>query len=128
MTYEMKYFEEAKNIWTTQVPRSGQAKTVQGELMRAVEKFRDEAQRNGNTNWDQGFETLASFLIETLARDESLDEESRGAIIEDIQLVTNGKHPYTNDDVYDRLTDKIVEWSIRKGKMVEHLPNPQLRR
>ncbi len=41
----MQYFEEATRIWQTFVAKSGQAETVQGELLRAVEKLRDEATR-----------------------------------------------------------------------------------
>lgn len=51
----MKYFNEAKYFWQTYVPKQGQAETVQGELIRAIEKLRGEAQRNGNINWDKGF-------------------------------------------------------------------------
>jgi hypothetical protein len=54
----VKYPQEARSLWRTSVPRSGQAATVQGELLQAVEKLRDEAQRNGNINWDGGYETL----------------------------------------------------------------------
>jgi hypothetical protein len=55
------YFEEAKHIWPASVPKSGQFETVQGELLRAVEKFRDEAIRNGSGNWDEGFESLLRY-------------------------------------------------------------------
>ena len=50
----MKYYAEAKRLWSTYVPKNGQADTVQGELIRAIEKLRDEVQRNGNGNWDRG--------------------------------------------------------------------------
>ena len=56
------YFEEEKKIWQQFVPKSEQAETVQGELLRAVEKLRDEAIRNGNGNWDNGFEILLNYL------------------------------------------------------------------
>lgn len=59
---DMEHFQEAKAIWMLFVPKSGQAETVQGELLRAVEKLRDGAIRNGNTNWDQGFEILLAYL------------------------------------------------------------------
>jgi len=62
----MSYETEARTIWKTYVPPSGQAKTVQGELLRAVEKLRDEAQRNGNVNWDDGHKILARFVRTTL--------------------------------------------------------------
>lgn len=58
----MNYFDEATEIWRRFVPPKGQADTVQGELLRAVEKLRDEATRNGNGNWDDGFEQLLSYL------------------------------------------------------------------
>ncbi|MFI6600498.1 hypothetical protein ACIBHX_30000 [Nonomuraea sp. NPDC050536] len=32
------------------------------ELLRAVEKLRDEALRNGNINWSDSFERLVTFL------------------------------------------------------------------
>jgi hypothetical protein len=55
------HFEEAKKIWQTYVPKSGQSASVQGELLRAVEKLRDEAIRNGNVNWTRG--SRSSFDI-----------------------------------------------------------------
>src|SRR5262249_48569009 len=58
----MQYLNEAANIWRECVPKSGQADTIEGELLRAVEKLRDEAIRNGNQNWDPGFGILLSFL------------------------------------------------------------------
>jgi hypothetical protein len=54
------YEVDAKRIWKTCIPPSGKATTVQGELLRAVEKLRDEAQRNGNANWDDGHAILAA--------------------------------------------------------------------
>jgi len=62
----MKYLEEARKLWRTAVPASGRASTVQGELLRAVERLRGEAQRNGNANWDEGFELFAQFVRDTL--------------------------------------------------------------
>ena len=35
---------------------------VQSELLRAVEKLRDSAIRNGDANWDQDVNTLLSYL------------------------------------------------------------------
>ena len=55
------YFKEATAIWTQSVSKSCQAQTVQGELLRAVEKLRDSAIRNGNGNSNQGFEVLLAY-------------------------------------------------------------------
>lgn len=34
----MEYFNEAKFLWQNYVPKSGQAETIQGELIRAIVK------------------------------------------------------------------------------------------
>ena len=39
----MQYFNEAARLWRECVSKSGQADTIEGELLRAVEKQRDEA-------------------------------------------------------------------------------------
>ena len=64
----VKYPDEARSLWQTSVPRSGQAATVQGELLRAVEKLRDEAQCNGNLNWNEDHQALIAYLQDTLFR------------------------------------------------------------
>ncbi|MCQ9282517.1 hypothetical protein NQ129_12080 [Priestia aryabhattai] len=58
----MKYFEQAKEIWTKYFPKNGQTDIVEGELIRAIDKLRWEAQSNGN--WDERFEMLASYILE----------------------------------------------------------------
>lgn len=58
---EEESLEIGKFIWRNYVPKSGQSKTVQGELLRGNEKLRDESQRNGNINWDEGHEILARY-------------------------------------------------------------------
>ena len=97
--WTVKYFEEAKHIWQSQVPKSGQADTVDGELIRAVEKLRHEAQNNGNMNWDEGFEMFCSFLWETL-------------------------NDGTFDELYDRLADRAVEWSLAHDGPVKREKDP----
>src|SRR5712691_7439306 len=64
--WPVRYLTEARALWKTYVPKIGQADTVQGELVRAVEKLRDEALRNGNVNWSKGHVILAEFVRDTL--------------------------------------------------------------
>jgi hypothetical protein len=52
----MTWMERHAELWERLVPRSGQADTVQGELIRVTGRLTDEAHRNGNTNWDDGHE------------------------------------------------------------------------
>src|SRR5258705_7401439 len=104
----MRYFEEACDLWRTYVPRSGQAETVRGELIRAVEKLRDEAHRNGNVNWDEGYEILARFLRDTLATSGIFAPAIVEQIDRDVARLLHFDVPETDDEPYDRLTDRVV--------------------
>ena len=64
--YEQQYFEECKFIWQNFVPKSGQARNLQGELLREIENIRCEAQDNGNVNWDDDYslkDTVGYYCI-----------------------------------------------------------------
>lgn len=119
---------EARTIWKTYVPPSGQAKTVQGELLRAVEKLRDEAQRNGNCNWDDGHETLARFVRETLVDSGLFDAKQCKDVARAIGRLLDYERPETEDDVYDRLVERVVDWCRAHPEPVPHRHNPKLRR
>ncbi|MBI3678212.1 MAG: hypothetical protein HY243_16505 [Proteobacteria bacterium] len=111
----MKYFEEAKKIWQEHVPKLGQSDTVEGELLRAAEKLRDEAIRNGNGNWDEGFEILLSYL-----EDKLLDPIvfSDGAITDTRKILIrlrDFEDPCLEDEPYDELSDRTVEYLLHYG-------------
>lgn len=97
-------------IWNNLVPQSGQADTVQGELLRAVEKLCWEAQNNRNGNWDSGYETLLGFLRSTLLGEKRLDESTLEAVTKDLNRLEIYNHPYVKDDLYDRLTDAVIAY------------------
>jgi len=128
-------------IWRNLVPPNGQASTVQGELLRAVEKLRWEAQENGNINWDDGFLMLLSFLEHRLLSHPLFSEPDRQAIRADIYRLRNftpvdelmdrqngGALPYVDDDLYDRLTSFVVAFARANPKPLPHQLNPLLRR
>ncbi len=123
----MQYLEEAKKIWQTFVPKSGQSETVQGELLRAVEKFRDEAIRNGNGNWDEGFEILLAYLeshiLDAAVYQAAVIAETRTALTR----LRDYDHPYLEDDLYDELGDRVVEYFKFHGSQ-PHAKNPRLHR
>ena len=123
----MKHFDEARELWQTYVPRRGQADTVQGELIRAVEKLRDEAHRNGNTNWGDDHARLAHFVRETLVSSAIFDEEAEQGIHEDVERLLDFEHPETEDQPYDRLADRIVEWARAQPGPVAREHDPELR-
>jgi hypothetical protein len=122
----MKHFEEARMLWQTYVPARGQADTVQGELIRAVEKLRDEAQRNGNINWRDDHAILVGFINDTLLESGLFDASARREIEADTQRLLDFKRPETDDEPYDRLTDRVVEWARAQVEPVRREPNPSL--
>ena len=63
-----KWWEEYERLQSALVPPSGQADTVQGEMVRCVGKLTDEAYRNGNINWapDSGHAIMLDYIKSTL--------------------------------------------------------------
>src|ERR1041385_5828750 len=117
----MKHLKEAKEIWQKFVPKSGQADTVQGEMLRAVEKLRDGARRNGNLNWDRGFEILLAYLSEKLSDSDAFDDSTRKQTESILHRLQNFKEPYLENDFYDELGDRVVESSNRSEEHTSEL-------
>lgn len=126
MTSE-EYFEKAKYIWQNYVPKSGQAEYVRGELLRAIEKLRDEAHRNGNINFNEKCHgILIQYLRDTLSDEKVFDSATIEEINEDLDELSYEDHPYTEDDIYDRIGDRIVDWSLVYTELIPHKQNPEL--
>jgi hypothetical protein len=131
--------EVASWIWRNLVPKNGQANTVQGELLRAVEKLRWEAQENGNINWDQGFLMLLQFLEEQLGSQQAFSDSQRKTIRSDLARLReflpadelhdeadSGSLPYIEDDLYDRLEGFVVAFARVNPRLLAHTNNPKL--
>lgn len=123
----MAHFKEAKAIWMQFVPRSGQAETVQGELLRAVEKLRDDAIRNGNANLDQGFDMLLAYLSDHLLDAAVFSFEATGQTEAILARLRDHADPLLEDGPYDELGDRVVEYYRHYGSQ-PHTVNPRLRR
>ncbi|MGQ0441170.1 hypothetical protein ACT4UT_34075, partial [Bacillus sp. B-TM1] len=121
----MKYFEEAKNIWKNQVPKNGQSDTIEGELIRAVEKLRYEAQNNGNGNWDEGLERFCKYIWDILNDSKTFESNSLEEIKYDIKTLLDYENPYLEDDLYDRITDRVIEWSIAHNGPIRREKDPK---
>jgi hypothetical protein len=116
-------------LWKTYVPKSGQAETEQGELVRIIEKLDDEIAGNAKANWDTQFVLLAHGLRDTLIRSGIFSQEIRNEIYDDIDILSRSENEvYTDSYYYDRLRRRIVEWYWRNKKPVKHTFNPGLER
>jgi hypothetical protein len=113
-------------LWQAHVPARGQASTVQGELIRAVEKLRDEAQRNGNADWRGDHALLVDFVRQTLLESGNFEPAAVAEIESDTRRLLDFEHPETGDELYDRLNDRVVEWSRAHPEPVTRAPNPDL--
>jgi hypothetical protein len=128
----------AQWIWDNLIPKSGQADSLQGEILRAIERLRWEAQENGNINWDEGFEMLIDFLQSTLGNEESFSKETRTQIHSDLQRLKNfiypdrlenksqvSQLPYVDDDLYDRLTEILIQFCRQYPQVIQRNRNPK---
>ena len=135
--YQQQYFDECKYIWKNYVPKRGQAHNLQGELLREIEKIRCEAQDNGNINWDSDYTYFCDFIEKSLLEQSIFSEREKEEIriimayIKECGLYAeqfNGgkikesevcpdKIAYTQDNLYDRICDKI-------GRLQKEHPEP----
>lgn len=123
-----EYLERARFIWRNFVPKSGQAEFEQGELLRAIEKLRDEAQRNGNANFNQKCHLiLIEFIREKLTDKSIFDENTIFQINSDLDRLAIKDEPYLDDDIFDRLCEKIVDWCTVYEEPILHKHNPELK-
>jgi ankyrin repeat protein len=121
------YLETAKIIWQKLVPKSGQADTVQGELLRAIEKLRDEAQRNGNGNFNKNCHgILIEFMRKKLVDENIFERETITEINSDLERLTKKNSPYTDDDIYERISNRIVDWYLKNPNQIAHKKNDKL--
>lgn len=146
--YEMKYLSECQYIWNNYVPNEGQSTVLQGELLRAIEKLRYEAQDNGDINWDDDFVFFCDFLKETLCAQKiyKREEKKKASIILDYFKAcgeyavrfANGeisdkdfdiaKMPYVNDNLYDIIADAIGYFQKCNSEPIPYTGNIKLKR
>jgi hypothetical protein len=125
-TSKLKYPEIARTIWQTLVPSHGQAPSVQGELLRAIEKLRDEAQRNGNINYNKSHKKLVEFIQTTLAASGIWDAQTVLKLKTETKKLRLASRPYLEDDTYDFLTDLVCEFFITNPTIVTRHSDPQI--
>lgn len=122
-----EYLEHGKHIWQNFVPKSGQAEFVQGELLRAIEKLRDEAHRNGNANFSKNHHGILIQYLRTKLSDKQLfDNETIQLINNHLDQLNIKSQPYLEDAVFDEIDDRIVDWYLHYGEGIRHGKNLKL--
>ena len=120
-----RYDIEYGKLWDQLVPRRGQANTVQGELVRAIGRLAVESYKNGNVNWNGSFRQLIAFLRKHLADKSIFDAPTVAQIkrdLSEIGAIGNGSKGYDyakGEDLYDRVTDRVVEWCQKNPKPID---------
>jgi len=103
--------------------------TGQGELIRILEKLDNEIRGNAKANWDDQFVLLANSLRDSLIASKIFPKDVEDEIRNDISSLTrNEDELFMNDDIYNRLTRRIVEWYWRHKEPIKHVKNPKLKR
>ncbi|EGC16902.1 hypothetical protein HMPREF9098_1705 [Kingella denitrificans ATCC 33394] len=117
-----KYQKEYDELWSAFVPESGSATSLQGELVRLIGRLASEYYRNGNMNWELGYQNMAHCLQAELNKAFPEKREIiNGIVARIISDAETGECDYRDDeDEYDILTDYVVEFC---QKYLEMIPN-----
>ncbi|HEY4209009.1 MAG TPA: ankyrin repeat domain-containing protein [Puia sp.] len=86
--------------------------SLSGEMLRAVETLRDEAQRNGNSNYRSSHKKMAVFVRDTLIRSGYFAQSDVARIRMGTGKLMRGRRPYKQDDVYDLLVDEVCMYHL----------------
>ncbi|MFQ8922891.1 MAG: hypothetical protein ACLR60_13430 [Clostridium paraputrificum] len=146
--YKQFYLNECKFIWKNYVPKNGQAKFLQGELLRELEKLRCEAQDNGNINWDEDFSYFCDFIRESLCTEDifsKIEKEKISLALTHIKTcgdyarrfydgeilehdVDVNRLAYIGDNLYDIVADAIGFLQMKINKPIPYKYNEMIKR
>lgn len=128
---ENYYWRRHARLWAELVPTHGQAKTVQGEIVRITGKLTREAYTNGNMNWDRDCVRMWRFVAKTLDDPETFTAVERAEVHEWVRIIIRD---WTWPDVsgegspYYRVTERAVLWVEAHPKPIRHKPDPTISR
>jgi hypothetical protein len=120
---------EFNRLWKELVPPEGQANTVQGELIRAVGRLKDEAYRNGNQNFSKDQRILCKYIRETMTDTEVFSRDEIGEINTWIDRVLDAEHPDVLGPAtsFHHLFELAARWCQAHPDLILREPNPALR-
>jgi len=124
---EKPWQKEIQELWKELAPISGEAKTLQGELVRCIQNLADEAHRNGWLNWDSANEDEIQVLKRFLddARVFSAEQcRSIQAKLDKIQYA-GSKGAYEGFFGYEEIkyvAERVVLWCRANRKLIYKSP------
>lgn len=93
-------------LWDLLVPSSGNAPTVQGEVIRICGKVRREIIHNGAANWSREYKKLSQALPHYLSKGNELNEDD----FKEAERLAKSIAANSDDEDFDKLAYYAVEW------------------
>ena len=120
-TKQYNWKKEHTRLWAELVPGSGEADTLQGELIRIAGKLTDQAFRNGNGNWDEEHERLWRFIGTKIGADPTFSKAEQNLITEKIEEIIRDKDcPNLNGESspYYFISERVVDWCMACPELI----------
>jgi hypothetical protein len=117
-----------RDLFERLVPNSGQAGTVQGELVRCLVRLHREAVVNGNLNWDDGFRRMHAWMGRHLLDEQVFLQPQLRAIKSDLGRTHSGRSPCLDDEIWARLRHAVGLWCRAHQDLIPKAADPELHR
>jgi hypothetical protein len=105
-TSKQNWQEQHQELWDLLVPSSGQAATIQGEVVRISGRIANELDGNGGANWDSDFKKMADAFGAFVRQGNPL---STSELAETQEIVNEIKRRSGNPD---RMCELGVKWVV----------------
>ena len=109
--------ETLRRLGKELVPVSGEAETLQGELVRCIDNLKDEANRNGWMNWDEGDVESVDVLRRYLPEPDVFSQGMCQQIDKALDVVRYAGERGADEGVFasEELTflgERVAEWCL----------------
>lgn len=110
------------------VPETGAAASLQGEILRSVDRLAGEERRNGNLNWSNGYSQFVSFLRETLLDPHAFDEARRSDLSAQLDTIEGHANDPADiqriDGAFASLICAAVDYHARHPSLTPYTASP----
>ena len=70
---------------------------------------------------------MVGYLRQKLTDSKLFDAKQVEQIKRDLKILNYSRRPYLEHDVYDRISERIVDWYLFYGASVNHINNADLK-